>query len=139
MLDVTIGGCSQDSRWRASLVEAVRSASPLPAPPDHRVFRRSVALAFASAAFVPGGSTQGFEPETLTAMTVPGTLSAPDGGGPASAAPDYLDQLRALREGRPGNVDLRIGPSQRTDLPAAPDLPPPQEESAAEEGPPTAH
>ncbi len=126
VLDVTIGGCSQDSRWRASLVEAVRSASPLPAPPDHRVFRRSVALAFASAAFVPGGSTRGFEPETLTAMTVPGTLSAPDGGGPASTAPDYLDQLRALREGRPGNVDLRIGPSEHSGWePSGAPVPPP--------------
>ncbi|MGB6604610.1 MAG: TonB C-terminal domain-containing protein, partial [Steroidobacteraceae bacterium] len=139
VLDVKIGRCGQDARWRASIVEAVRSASPLPAPPDDRVFRRTLPLSFASAAFVPGGSSQGFEPETLTAMSVSGPRTAPDGSSPASAAPDYLDQLRALREGRPGNVDLRIGPSQRTDLPAAPDLPPPQEESAAEEGPPTAH
>ena len=118
VLDVTIGRCNESARWRASLIGAVRSASPLPAPPDRRVFRRTLALAFASAAFVPGGSTQGFEPETLTAMTGP-AMSAPDGRGPTPAAPDYLEQLRALREGRPGSVDLRIGPSDRAGSPAS--------------------
>ena len=118
VLDVAVGRCNQDARWRASLVAAVRTASPLPAPPDARVFRRTLALSFASPAFVPGGSTQGFEPETLTAMTVPSTMSAPASSSPASAAPDYLEQLRALREGRPGNVDLRIGNGQRINPPA---------------------
>jgi hypothetical protein len=112
VLNVTVGRCGQDTSWRASLVEAVRSASPLPAPPDRRVFRRSVALAFTSPAFAPGRSTQGFEPEALTAMSVPAGMSTPVGSPPTPAAPDYLDQLRALREGRPGNVDLRIGPSE---------------------------
>jgi hypothetical protein len=108
VLGVTVGRCNGDARWRASLVEAVRSASPLPAPPDPHVFRQSLALAFASAAFLPGGSTQGFEPEALTAMR------APAGSRAAGTTPDYLDQLRALREGRPGSVDLRIEGSQHT-------------------------
>ncbi|MFZ1903919.1 MAG: cell envelope integrity protein TolA [Steroidobacteraceae bacterium] len=132
VLGVTVGQCNEDARWQASLVEAVRSASPLPAPPDPHVFRQSLALAFTSAAFVPGGSTQGFEPEALTAMTVPA------GSPTAVAAPDYLDQLRALREGRPGNVDLRIGASQRSGL-SATDGPGPQEKPIADEGLPTAH
>lgn len=118
VLDVTVGRCNDDARWRASLVAAVRTASPLPAPPDARVFRRTLALSFASPAFVPGGSTQGFEPETLTAMTVPSTMSARAGSSLASSVPDYLEQLRALREGRPGNVDLRIGNGQRINPPA---------------------
>ncbi|MFZ1906785.1 MAG: TonB C-terminal domain-containing protein [Steroidobacteraceae bacterium] len=130
VLGVTIGHCNGDARWQASLVEAVRSASPLPAPPDPHVFRRSVALALTSAAFVPGGSTQGFEPEALTAMR------APAGSSPASAAPDYLDQLRALREGRPGNVDLRIEGSQHANE-AIPGPPGPWEESAPAEVPAT--
>jgi hypothetical protein len=129
VLGVTVGRCSGDARWRASLVEAVRSASPLPAPPDRRVFRRTLALGFTSAAFVAGGSTQGFEPE-LTAMSSPPERS--------SVVPDYLDQLRSLREGRPGNVDLRIGGSQRSGL-SATDGPGPQEKPIADEGLPTAH
>jgi hypothetical protein len=124
VLGVTLGRCNGDARWRASLVEAVRSASPLPAPPDPHVFRRSLALAFASAAFVPGSSAQGFEPEALTAMRAP--AAAP----PAAAAPDYLDQLRALREGRPGNVELRIEDRERTDR-ATPGPPGPPQNSAA--------
>jgi hypothetical protein len=130
VLGVTVGCCNGDARWRASLVQAVRSASPLPAPPDPRVFRRSLALGFASAAFMPGGSTQGFEPEALTAMRA----TAP--GPPAGAAPDYLDQLRALREGRPGSIDLRIEGSQHTNE-AKPGLPEPQEGSAPAEVPAT--
>jgi hypothetical protein len=106
VLDVTLRRCNGDAQWQASLVEAVRTASPLPAPPDPHVFRRSLRLVFVSAAFVPGGSTQGFEPEALTAMRGPGL------GPPAASAPDYLEQLRALREGRPVNVDLRIGGRQ---------------------------
>jgi TonB C terminal len=102
VLEVTLGRCNAAARWRASLVAAVRSASPLPAPPDRHVFRRSITLALASEAFVPGGSTQGFEPVTLPAVRA--SAAEP----PAPAAPDYLDQLRALREGRPGSVDLRI-------------------------------
>jgi TonB C terminal len=123
VLAVTLGRCDADPRWQASLVEAVRSASPLPAPPDPRVYRRTLALGFASTVFVPGGSPQGFEPEVLTVMR------APAGSPPARAAPDYLEPLRALREGRPGNVDLRIGPSERvgtqaSEVPLPPASPP---------------
>jgi hypothetical protein len=89
VLVVTLGRCNGDPRWRASLVGAIRSASPLPAPPDPHVFRRSLTLAFASTAFVPGGSTQGFEPEMLTAMRAPAT------NPPPAAAPGYLDQFCA--------------------------------------------
>jgi hypothetical protein len=130
VLGVTLGRCNGDPRWQASLVEAVRSASPLPAPPDPRVYRRSLALGFASTVFVPGGSTQGFEPEALTAMR------APAGSSPARAAPDYLDQLHALREGRSGSVDLRIEGSQPTNA-ATPAPPGPPQESAATEVPAT--
>lgn len=111
VLGVTVGRCNEDSRWRASLVDAIRSASPLPAAPDPKVFRRSLALGLTAAAFVPGGNTQGFEPQTLTTMST-------QADGPASIAPPtYLDQLRALRDGRPGNVDLRIEGGQRTNVP----------------------
>jgi hypothetical protein len=131
VLGVTVGRCDGDARWRASLVEAVRSASPLPAPPDPHVFRRSVALAFASAAFLPGGNTQGFEPEALTAMRAPAETPAA-----AGATADYLDQLRALREGRARSVDLRIEGNQHTNE-ATPGLPGLQEESAPAEVPAT--
>jgi hypothetical protein len=129
VLGVTVGRCGGDARWRASLVEAVRSASPLPAPPDPHVFRQSLALAFASAAFLPGGNTQGFEPEALTAMRAPAENPAA-----AGATADYLDQLRALREGRARSVDLRIEGNQHTNE-ATPGLPGMQEESAPAEVP----
>jgi TonB C terminal len=131
VLGVTLGRCNGDPRWQASLVEAVRSASPLPAPPDPHVFRQSLALAFASAAFLPGGNTQGFEPEALTAMRAPA-----GGPPPASTVPEYLDQLRALRGGRPGSVELRIEGSQRTNE-ATPGVPGMQDESAPAEVPAT--
>lgn len=51
-------------------------------------------------------------------------MRAPAAGPPTSAASEYLDQLRALREGRSGSVDLRIEGSQHTDK-AAPGEPGP--------------
>jgi hypothetical protein len=55
--------CNGDTRWQASLVQAIQSASPLPAPPDPDVYRSRFVLQLSSQAFVPGGSSEGFEPE----------------------------------------------------------------------------
>jgi hypothetical protein len=113
VLEVTPTHCGADSRWRASLVSAVRGASPLPAPPDPRVFRRRVALEFISAAYVPGGSAEGFEP-TLAAAP----LDAPN-ERPMDAPGGVMDQLRALRNGESGSVELRItGSRDPGDAPA---------------------
>jgi hypothetical protein len=55
--------CSADSRWQVSLVHAIESASPLPAPPDPSLFATHVTLDFDSATYSPGTNPDGFEPE----------------------------------------------------------------------------
>lgn len=65
--EVELLRCNGDSRWQTSLVHAIESASPLPAPPDADVFNGQLTLDLQSAAFIPGDSAEGFEPDTSVA------------------------------------------------------------------------
>jgi hypothetical protein len=67
VVDVRLDHCNGTERWQQSLVSAIRTASPLPAPPDESVYADVIWLSFTSEGFEPGGSTQGFEPGVLTA------------------------------------------------------------------------
>jgi hypothetical protein len=64
VIGIKLDPCSGSERWQQSLVSAIRTASPLPAPPDPSVYADRLSLSFESEGFQPGGSTQGFEPET---------------------------------------------------------------------------
>jgi hypothetical protein len=66
--EVEILQCDGDVSWQTSLVRAIQSASPLPAPPDPKVFSRKLTLEFHSIPFLPGTDSEGFEPEQKTAM-----------------------------------------------------------------------
>jgi hypothetical protein len=61
--------CNGTDRWQQSLLSAIRTASPLPAPPDPSVYADVLLLTFVSAPFEDGSSTQGFEPEPRLAAT----------------------------------------------------------------------
>lgn len=69
VLEVTLDHCSGTERWQQSLVSAIRTASPLPAPPDASVYADLLWLSFGSEPFADGGSSQGFEPESRLADT----------------------------------------------------------------------
>ena len=66
--EIEIVRCNGDIRWQTSLVRAIQSASPLPAPPDPHVFSRVLTLEFSSQSLSPGADPSGFEPEARTAM-----------------------------------------------------------------------
>ena len=66
--EIELQGCNGDARWQVSLVRAIQSASPLPAPPNPGVFAKTLLLEFSSGSFTPGGNPEGFEPEARTAM-----------------------------------------------------------------------
>ena len=51
VVEVLLPRCSGSPAWRESLLIAIRQASPLPAPPDARVFRSSLVLHFEGSAF----------------------------------------------------------------------------------------
>ncbi len=100
----------------AVLPRARQTASPLPAPPDQRVFKKHMALPFDAEAFDPGGSSEGFEPEPGLAMTsareIPATsrdpASVPTNATNTSGTSNVIEQLRSMKNGKAGVVDLRI-------------------------------
>lgn len=49
VLDVQLPNCTADPAWRASLVTAIRRASPLPAPPVAQIFAERVSIEFGNA------------------------------------------------------------------------------------------
>jgi TonB C terminal len=61
VMEVTLVKCNGDARWQLSLVQAIQSASPLPAPPDPDVFSRTVHLAFSGEAYTPQSLTDQYE------------------------------------------------------------------------------
>jgi hypothetical protein len=61
--DVTLVQCNGDARWRLSLVHAIESASPLPAPPSPGVFAQHVLLDFRAMAYSPGAQAGLYESE----------------------------------------------------------------------------
>jgi hypothetical protein len=63
VIDIKLDHCNGGERWQQSLVSAIRTASPLPAPPDASVYADRLWLAFESEGFRAGESSQGFEPK----------------------------------------------------------------------------
>lgn len=60
---VLLRGCNGGDDWQRSLELAIRSASPLSAPPDPSVFATSLSLSFVANAFVPGQAEDGYQSE----------------------------------------------------------------------------
>jgi hypothetical protein len=67
VVDVKFDHCNGTQRWQQSLLSAIRTASPLPAPPDPSVYADVLWLNFVSRAFEEEGSAQDFEPENWPA------------------------------------------------------------------------
>jgi hypothetical protein len=85
--EVVLQECNGSPRWQVSLVDAIERASPLPAPPDPKVFAQSLQLTFASRPYDPNSSDDGFESVTLTVKVADADrLSAFD--APAPVAPE---------------------------------------------------
>lgn len=108
--EVTVKDCDADERWQSSLVHAIQSASPLPAPPDPRVFNRRITMQFVSEGFAPGGDSEGFEPQSLTVMNEPSVqahaVTPRSTSAAASNTPpsDLASRLHALKTQSPANA-----------------------------------
>ena len=98
VMEVTLVKCNGDVRWQLSLVQAIQSASPLPAPPDPDVFSRTVHLAFSSEAYSPQSAIDGYEP--LASARVAQAVQD------ARRADDALAHFSA--PGASGNIRLNI-------------------------------
>jgi TonB-like protein len=68
VVGIKLDHCNGTERWQQSLVSAIRTASPLPAPPDAAVYADRLWLGFESDGFQSGKSAQGFEPESRESL-----------------------------------------------------------------------
>jgi hypothetical protein len=68
VVNVKLDRCNGSPRWQRSLISAIRTASPLPAPPDPSVYADVLSLVFESDGFRPGASSDGFEPANSSAL-----------------------------------------------------------------------
>jgi hypothetical protein len=59
--EILLPNCNCTPAWQRSLVMAIQQASPLPAPPDPKVFSRSVSLNLVGYPYVAGRSEDGYE------------------------------------------------------------------------------
>jgi hypothetical protein len=60
--DVTLEACNGTLAWQLSLVHAIESASPLPAPADPSVFAHALHVRFEAAPFGPESPPEEYEP-----------------------------------------------------------------------------
>lgn len=110
--EVMLQKCTEDPSWRVSLMRAIASASPLPAPPDDAVFSDTVILEFDSDPYVVGGSELGFEPVRLAAAPVEVSPRTMPSETVSSNAVDSVSQ--AGTQG--GTVTRRLRPDGSMDL-----------------------
>jgi hypothetical protein len=74
--EILLPHCNGTPAWQRSLVMAIQQASPLPAPPDPKVFSRAVSLNLVGYPYVAGGSEDGYEtPRVEVAQAVALTRS----------------------------------------------------------------
>jgi hypothetical protein len=59
--EVQLLSCNGTVTWQQSLVTAILSASPLPAPPDPTVFTHSLTMTFEGQTYVAGSSSDGYD------------------------------------------------------------------------------
>jgi hypothetical protein len=69
--EVMLEQCNGTPSWQLSLIHAIQSASPLPAPPDPSMFVRAIHASFQAGPFGPGSPIDQYEPEIVARATVP--------------------------------------------------------------------
>lgn len=103
---ITLQRCNGTVSWQQSLVRGINAASPLPAPPDPRVFAHRVVLHFEAMAYRAGQSADEYEPER--------SPSVPPKESDLSEALAPLRSLgqAAQKPGGPSAIELRIDGSR---------------------------
>ena len=70
--EVELLSCNGTVTWQQSLITAILSASPLPAPPDPQVFSPSLTMTFDGQTYAPGSSADGYDIDRTTSASVMG-------------------------------------------------------------------
>lgn len=58
VLDIELQQCGADERWRATLLAAIRRASPISSPPEPWLYSETLTLKFSAAQYVEGKSAE---------------------------------------------------------------------------------
>lgn len=69
--EITLKQCNGTTAWQVSLVRAIESASPFPAPPDKSVFSSVLTFEMTAKEFVAGSDADGYEVLRTTAASIP--------------------------------------------------------------------
>jgi hypothetical protein len=65
--EVALERCNREPHWQLSLVQAIERASPLPAPPDPKVFTRVLRMNFRAQQYSPQSVQEDYEPALVVA------------------------------------------------------------------------
>lgn len=100
--ETALQSCNGDLRWQLSLVQAIQSASPLPAPPDPKVFADAVTMKFEARPFGPESNAQEYEPPTLIAQAAAAAERA------NAQLRKFEEQLHSATKPGSGSIELTI-------------------------------
>jgi TonB C terminal len=64
--EIMLPRCNGSPAWQHSLVTAIQFASPLPAPPSEKVFRKSISVNFVGLSYSPDAQEEEYEREPRT-------------------------------------------------------------------------
>jgi hypothetical protein len=117
--EVQMLNCNGSVAWQQSLVAAILSASPLPAPPSPTVFTHSLTMSFEGQAYAAGSAIDEYEPEQH--RIVQARSYAPGAPGRSPLAPDAaasppsstVPDADAIGPSRPPVEDLSPVPIMR--------------------------
>lgn len=107
VLEVTLEQCNGTADWQQSIVTAVEAASPLPAPPDPKVFTRILHLSFHSAAYSSEAPQDSYE--RFPAAQRLARISAESEN--SRALDDFARELRAPSSHKVISLTLGGGPA----------------------------
>jgi hypothetical protein len=68
---ITLVRCNGDVKWQQSLVRGIQAASPLPSPPDPKVFKRHITLSFRGEAYSERSDPYLYEPDGINTALQP--------------------------------------------------------------------
>jgi hypothetical protein len=108
--EVTLKQCNGTTAWQLSLVRAIESASPFPAPPEPAVFSHTLTFEMTADAFTEGGSAEGYEPLAPDAGKVASAIKS------SQALEEVIAKLRGGGRTSPGIIELRIQGTSRMDV-----------------------
>jgi hypothetical protein len=117
VVDVALDHCNGTPLWQQSLVSAIRTASPLPAPPDPSVYADRLWLNFQSEGFRPDGSSDGFEPQDR--RTLVAAAQAPERGSLEHLVERFGGKLQSTDNKNTEVIHLTIIGSPNAAAPAA--------------------